>query len=57
MSGYAIPKSEDIEWQQDMLRSLHDRLEMLQNGITDSPDERLDGALEIVCALREYSGY
>ncbi|HFK7186556.1 hypothetical protein ACCC84_10185 [Serratia odorifera] len=57
MSGYAIPKSEDIEWQQDMLRKLHNRLEMLQEGDCEDMESALNNAIDIVCALREYSGY
>ncbi|QDI17462.1 hypothetical protein FBF86_05495 [Serratia marcescens] len=57
MSEYSVPESEDLEWQQDMLRKLHNRLEMLQEGDCEDMDSALNNAIDIVLALREYSGY
>ncbi|EJE9216788.1 hypothetical protein M5494_004389 [Salmonella enterica] len=50
-----IPESEDIEWQQDMLRELSNCLDNMARN--DEATEQLDLALEIVDALRQYSGY
>jgi hypothetical protein len=52
-----IPKSEDIEWQQDMLRELSDRLDDIAGHDDRTTNEPLDEAIKIVEALRQYSGY
>lgn len=54
---YEIPESEDIEWQQDMLRQLSDRLSTLRYGFEEMKQDALDEAISIVDALQEYSGY
>lgn len=53
-----IPDSEDLEWQQSMLRSLDEELEKLELLIPDDDgQEILEEAQRIVTALRQYSGF
>lgn len=52
-----IPESEDIEWQQDMLRELSNCLDNIAGNDDRTTNEPLELALEIVDALRQYSGY
>lgn len=54
---YEIPESEDIEWQQGMLRELSDRLDAIAGNDDRTINEPLDDAIKIVEALRAYSGY
>lgn len=55
--GFEIPESEDIEWQQDMLRELSDKLDEIAGNDDRQSNQPLDDAIKIVEALREYSGY
>jgi len=55
--GFNIPDSEDIEWQQDMLRMLSDALDDVAGHDDRMVNKPLDEAIRIVEALREYSGY
>ena len=51
-----IPEWEDIEWLQKQIRSLADKLEDLSGSI-DETGYRLHGeTLDLVDALREYTG-
>lgn len=56
---YPIPDSEDIEWQQDMLREMDSNLDaVLDDFDLDSEVEEL--LLDVrarLASLREYSGY
>lgn len=53
-----IPDSEDLEWQQSMLRSLDEELEKLELWIPDDDgQEILEEAQRMVTALRQYSGF
>lgn len=52
-----IPECEDIEWQQNMLRRLHIKLENAKLYEMDEAESVIDEAIEIVDALRQYSGY
>jgi hypothetical protein len=53
-----IPDSEDIEWQQNMLRQLDVELEKLELEIPEDDGQViLEGAQKIVSALRQYSGF
>lgn len=53
-----IPDSEDLEWQQIMLRNLDDELEKLELWISDDDgQEILEEAQRMVTALRQYSGF
>lgn len=52
-----IPDIEDIGWQQDMLRELSDRLDDIAGHDDRTTNEPLDDAINIVEALRKYSGY
>ncbi len=53
-----IPDSEDLEWQQIMLRNLDDELEKLELWIPDDDgQEILEEAQRMVTALRQYSGF
>lgn len=54
---YEIPESEDIEWQQDMLRELAAKLDEVGNNDDRQQNIPLDDAICIVEALRAYSGY
>lgn len=54
--GFNIPDSEDIEWQQDMLRMLSDALDDVAGHDDRTVNKPLDEAIRIVEALREYSG-
>lgn len=55
--GFEIPESEDIEWQQDMLRELSGKLDKIAGNDDRQSNKPLDDAIKIVEALREYSGY
>lgn len=55
--GFEIPECEDIEWQQDMLRELSDKLDEIAGNDDRQSNKPLDDAIKIVEALREYSGY
>lgn len=58
MEDIQVPDSEDIEWQQTMLRRLDEELEKLELWIPDDDgQEILEEAQRIVTALREYSGF
>ncbi|MFO3906235.1 hypothetical protein AAHD62_17170 [Enterobacter hormaechei] len=58
MAGIQIPDSEDIDWQQTMLRRLDEELEKLELWIPDDDgQEILEEAQRIVTALRQYSGF
>lgn len=53
-----IPDSEDLEWQQSMLRSLDEELEKLELWVPDDDgQEILEEAQRMVTALRQYSGF
>lgn len=52
-----IPESNDLEWQQQMLRRLEKSLEELQSGFEERKEAALDEAVQIVTALQEYSGF
>lgn len=55
-----IPECEDIEWQQEMLRQLADRLSNLSNrpdGLEEMREAQIEEAKSIVDALQQYSGY
>lgn len=54
---YEIPDCEDIEWQQDMLRILADKLEQIADSDSRTVNEPLDAAIQLVEALRQYSVY
>lgn len=54
---FEIPECNDIEWQQEMLRQLSDRLSTLRDGFEEMKQSALDEAISIVDALQEYSGY
>lgn len=55
--GFEIPESEDIEWQQDMLRELSNKLDEIAGNDDRQSNQALDDAIKIVEALQEYSGY
>ncbi|ENH9345042.1 hypothetical protein [Enterobacter roggenkampii] len=55
--SFEIPECEDLEWQQEMLRQLRDRLSTLKDGFEEMKQDALDEAISIVDALQEYSGY
>ncbi|HDC4389188.1 TPA: hypothetical protein O8L60_000067 [Enterobacter cloacae] len=57
MMKFEIPECNDIEWQQEMLRQLSDRLITLRDGFEEMKQDALDEAISIVDALQEYSGY
>lgn len=58
MTEIQIPDSEDIYWQQTMLRRLDEELEKLELWIPDDDgQEILEEAQRIVTALRQYSGF
>ncbi|WP_412530838.1 hypothetical protein [Enterobacter roggenkampii] len=57
MMSFEIPECEDLEWQQEMLRQLSDRLSTLRDGFEEMKQDALDEAISIVDALQEYSGY
>ncbi|EMC7877761.1 hypothetical protein ACVXRV_004311 [Enterobacter roggenkampii] len=57
MMSFEIPECEDLEWQQEMLRQLRDRLSTLKDGFEEMKQDALDEAISIVDALQEYSGY
>lgn len=56
---YPIPDSEDIEWQQEMLREMDSTLDAVLDGFDlDSEVERLLlDVRERLFSLRDYSGY
>lgn len=51
-----IPEWEDIEWLQKQIRSLADKLEDLSGSIDETGYRLHDETLDIVDALREYTG-
>ena len=51
-----IPEWEDIEWLQKQIRSLADKLEDLSGSIDETGYRLHDERLDIVDALREYTG-
>lgn len=55
--SFEIPECEDLEWQQEMLRQLSDRLITLRDGFEEMKQDALDEVISIVDALQEYSGY
>lgn len=55
--GFEITESEDIEWQQDMLRDLSNKLDEIAGNDDRQSNQPLDDAIKIVEALQEYSGY
>ncbi|HHD2942278.1 MAG: hypothetical protein RSD49_22620 [Hafnia sp.] len=58
MAEIEIPESEDIEWQQSMLRQLDEVLERLELWIPeDDGQDILEEAQRVVTALRQYSGF
>ncbi len=58
MAEIQIPDSEDIDWQQTMLRRLDEELEKLELWIPDDDgQEILEESQRIVTALRQYSGF
>ncbi|HHA2085863.1 TPA: hypothetical protein ACOEEB_004668 [Enterobacter asburiae] len=57
MMSFEIPECEDLEWQQEMLRQLSDRLITLRDGFEEMKQDALDEVISIVDALQEYSGY
>jgi hypothetical protein len=58
MTEIQIPDSEDIDWQQTMLKLLDEYLEKLELWIPDDDgQEILEEAQRIVNALRQYSGF
>jgi hypothetical protein len=55
---YPIPDSEDIEWQQDMLREIDRTLETIVDDFELSRVEKyLTDVIARVASLRAYSGY
>lgn len=51
-----IPEWEDIEWLQKQIRSLADKLEDLSGSIDETGYRLHDETLDLVDALREYTG-
>ncbi|HHV7361102.1 TPA: hypothetical protein ACUNBO_003787 [Morganella morganii] len=51
---FEIPKSNDIEWQQEMLRMLSENLELISESHPDI--DLLKSSIDIANALMEYSG-
>lgn len=56
---YEIPESEDIEWQQDMLREIDRSLDILldDHEHSGSVEEIINDITARVASLRAYSGY
>lgn len=56
---YEIPDSEDIEWQQDMLREIGSALEELrcEHEVSEEVEAIISDISERVESLRAYSGY
>ena len=51
-----IPEWEDIEWLRKQIRSLADKLEDLSGSIDETGYRLHDETLDLVDALREYTG-
>lgn len=56
---YEIPESEDIEWQQDMLREIDSSLDVLrdEHEHTVVVQEIINDITVRIASLRAYSGY
>ncbi|HCU0700251.1 MULTISPECIES: hypothetical protein [Enterobacter cloacae complex] len=56
---YEIPESEDIEWQQDMLREIDSSLDVLrdEHEHTVVVQEIINDITARIASLRAYSGY
>jgi hypothetical protein len=56
---YPIPDSEDVEWQQDMLREIDRTLETIIDDfeLESRVEKYLTGVIARVASLRAYSGY
>ncbi|EKY9529464.1 hypothetical protein ACEVU1_004377 [Salmonella enterica] len=56
---YEIPESEDIEWQQDMLREIDKALDVLRDHHehTGEVEEIINDITARIASLRAYSGY
>ncbi len=56
---YEIPESEDIEWQQDMLREIDSSLDVLrdEHEHTVVVHEIINDITARIASLRAYSGY
>lgn len=56
---YPIPESEDIEWQQEMLREIDRSLDEVADFFEVQPEveELITDARARVASLRAYSGY
>lgn len=56
---YEIPESEDIEWQQDMLREIDKALDVLRDyhKHTGEVEEIINDITARIASLRAYSGY
>lgn len=56
---YEIPESEDIEWQQDMLREIDKALDVLRDHheYTGEVEEIINDITARIASLRAYSGY
>lgn len=58
MEEIEIPESENIEWQQSMLRKLDEVLERMELWIPEDDGQNiLEEAQRVVTALRQYSGF
>ncbi|EFC1969566.1 winged helix-turn-helix transcriptional regulator [Escherichia coli] len=56
---YEIPESEDIEWQQDMLREIDSALDVLrdEHEHAEVVEEIINDITARIASLRAYSGY
>ncbi|BDS20975.1 hypothetical protein VBJ04_17865 [Enterobacter hormaechei] len=56
---YEIPESEDIEWQQDMLREIDSALDVLRDEYEHAEvvEEIINDITARIASLRAYSGY
>ncbi|EPJ2342108.1 TPA: hypothetical protein QIS54_002461 [Enterobacter kobei] len=56
---YEIPESEDIEWQQDMLREIDRALDVLrdEHEHAEVVEEIINDITARIASLRAYSGY
>ncbi|HBB7798136.1 TPA: hypothetical protein KCN24_004938 [Escherichia coli] len=56
---YEIPESEDIEWQQDMLREIDGALDVLrdEHEHAEVVEEIINDITARIASLRAYSGY
>lgn len=56
---YEIPESEDIEWQQDMLREIDSALDVLRDEYEHAVvvQEIINDITARIASLRAYSGY